>query len=248
MTSSLFHTLNISKQDMITRLADLDVVSSNLANVNTSGYKASRSNFQELLGRVIQRDGIKTASTQSLMQQGAIHQSANALDWAIQGDGFFQVKLKDGRTGYTRDGEFSLDRNRTLVTASGEKVIWNGQIPDGYTDISVRPDGTVEAAMPDGTRQICGTIQLARFANPTGLQGNGENLWLETVASGKPIVAAPSSANMGVINSHQVESSNVDLSREMTQMMIDQRTFQLSVKAFQQTDQMISQAINLRKG
>jgi flagellar basal-body rod protein FlgG len=233
---------------MITRLTDLDVVSNNLANVNTNGYKANRTNFQELLGRVIQRDGIKNVSTQALMQQGAIHQSNNPLDWAIQGDGFFQVRLKDGRTGYTRDGGFVLDANRNLVTATGEKVIWNGQIPEGYLDLSIRPDGTVEAAMQDGTRQVCGTLQLARFVNPTGLQGSGNNIWLETAPSGKPIVAAPSTNNMGVANTHQVEASTVDLSREMTQMMIDQRTFQLSVKAFQQTDQMISQAINLRRG
>jgi flagellar basal-body rod protein FlgG len=248
MASSLFHTLNISKQDMLTRLMDLDVVSNNIANMNTTGFKASRSNFQELLARTLQRDGIKIASTQGLMQQGAVHSSDNPFDWSIQGDGFFQVRLPDGRTGYTRDGQFGLDASRQLVTASGARVIWNGQIPDGYWDISIRNDGTVEALMQDGTRQVCGTIQLARFANSSGLQENGNNQWLATTASGAPVVAAPNSTNMGTVASHQVETSNVDLSREMTQLISDQRTFQLSVKAFQQTDQMISQAINLRKG
>jgi flagellar basal-body rod protein FlgG len=247
MTSSLYHTLNISKQDMITRLMDLDVVSNNLANMNTAGFKASRSNFQELLAQTLQRDGIKVASTQGLMQQGSIRESTNALDWAIEGDGFFQVRLADGQTGYTRDGQLVLDASRQLTTASGARLIWNGAIPDGYQDISIRQDGTVEALMTDGTRQVCGTIQLARFPNSTALQANGNNIWLATPTSGAAIVAAPNSTNMGVVHSHQVEAANVDISREMTQLMTDQRTFQLSLKAFQQTDTMIAEAINLRK-
>ena len=248
MTSSLFHTLNISKQDMMTRLVDLDVVSNNLANVNTSGFKSSRSNFQELLGKAVQRDGIKNTSTQGLMQQGTLKQSALATDWAIQGEGFFQVKLADGKTAYTRDGEFSVDANNQLVTASGARLVWNGTVPNGFTDISIRTDGTVDAVMQDGTIQTCGTLQLARFNNPTGLKENGNNNWLETVGSGAAILAAPGTTNLGTVNSHQVEQSNVDISREMTQLMVDQRTFQLSVKAFQQTDLMIQQALNLRKG
>lgn len=252
MTSSLFHTLNISKQDMLTRLLDLDVVSNNLANMNTAGFKSSRSNFQELLARAldtpgIQRDGIRTVSTQGLMQQGSIKQSGSGLDWAIEGDGFFQVRQADGTTGYTRDGQFVLDANRRLVTASGKPLIWIGQIPDGYLDISIREDGTVEALMQNGTRQVCGNIQLARFTNSTGLQAAGNNVWIQTVASGAPVVGAPNSNNLGIVRSHMVEMSNVDISREMTQLMTDQRTFSMSVKAFQQTDTMIAQAINLRK-
>jgi len=248
MSSSLFHTLNISKQDMITRLMDLDVVSNNLANVNTVGFKSSRSNFQELLTRVIQRDGIKIASTQTMFQQGALRMTTNPLDWAIQGDGFFQVRLANGQTGYTRNGEFGLNANREIVTPSGERLIWDGTIPENFRDLSISADGTVSAVLVDGTIQVCGTVQLARFNNPTALRADGNNIHLETTSSGAPVVAAPSSANMGLITSHQLEGSNVDMSREMTQLMLDQRTFQLSVKAFQQTDQMIAQAINLRKG
>ena len=248
MTSSLFHTLNISKQDMITRLMDLDVVSNNLANVNTTGFKSSRSNFQELLTQVVQRDGIKIASTQGMMKQGALRMTTNPFDWAVQGEGFFQVTMANGQTGYTRTGEFGLNANREIVTPSGERLIWNGTIPETFLDISISTDGTVNAMMADGTIQTCGTVQLARFNNPTGLKADGNNILLETAPSGAPIVAAPSSPNMGLVTSHQLEGSNVDLSREMTQLMLDQRTFQLSVKAFQQTDQMILQAINLRKG
>jgi flagellar basal-body rod protein FlgG len=247
MTSSLFHTLNISKQDMITRLMDLDVVSNNLANVNTNGFKASRSNFQELLSQVIQRDGSKIASTQGLMRQGALRMTNLPFDWAIQGEGFFQVRLGNGQTAYTRTGEFSLDANRQIVTPAGDRLIWNGTIPDGYQDISISADGTVSAAMQDGTIQTCGTIQLAKFNNPSALKIDGKNNFLPTTSSGAAVLAAPNSANTGIVTAHQLEGSNVDMSREMTQLMLDQRTFQLSVKAFQQTDQMIGQAINLRK-
>jgi flagellar basal-body rod protein FlgG len=232
---------------MITRLMDLDVVSNNLANVNTTGFKSSRSNFQELLTQVVQRDGIKIASTQGMMKQGALRMTTSAFDWAIQGEGFFQVRLANGQTGYTRTGEFGLDANREIVTPSGEKLIWNGTIPDGYQDISLSADGTVNAMMQNGTIQTCGTVQLARFNNPTALKADGNNIYLETAPSGAPIVAAPSSPNTGLITAHQLEGSNVDMAREMTQLMLDQRTFQMSVKAFQQTDQMIGQAINLRK-
>ena len=140
-----------------------------------------------------------------------------------------------------------MDANRQLVTASGARLVWSGTIPDGYTDLSVRTDGTVDATMQDGTVRTLGTVQLARFNNPTGLKENGNNNWLETVPSGAPIVAAPGTTNMGTVNTHQVEQSNVDISREMTQLMVDQRSFQMSVKAFQQTDQMIQEALSLRK-
>jgi len=118
MSSSLFSTLNISRQDMLTRLLDLDVVGDNLANVNTAGFKASRTNFQELLAKA-QKEGIYLPGTQALMGQGSIRSSGNSLDWAIEGEGFFQVRLPDGRTGYTRDGQFNLDGTLRLVNASG---------------------------------------------------------------------------------------------------------------------------------
>lgn len=245
--SSLFNTLNISRQDMLTRLLDLDTVSNNLANMNTTGFKASRSNFQELLDRRLNRSGIIMPATQVLTAQGNIKQTANALDWAIQGEGYFQVRLPDGRTGYTRDGQLSLDAARNLVTASGARLIWNGTLPDGYQDVNIREDGTVEALMNDGTRINAGTIQLATFVNPSALTGAGQNVWIPSLDSGPARVGAPNTTGMGSVQSHQVEMSNVDISREMTQLMTDQRTFQMSVQAFQQTDQMIAQALNLRK-
>ncbi len=245
--SSLFHTLSISRQDILSRLMDLDVVSNNLANMNTAGFKASRSNFQELL---YQRtlEGVTLASTQGLMFQGALKNSTNPLDWAIQGDGFFQVRLPDGTTGYTRDGQFLLDASRQLVTASGYRLIWNGQIPDGTTDVYILPDGSVQATLQNGQRVIAGQVSLARFVNPGGLINHGNNVWLVSDASGAAQVGAPGSGNFGVVAAHAVEQSNVDLSTEMTRLMSLQRAFQMSVRTFQQTDTMIAQALTLRKG
>lgn len=247
MSSSLFHTLNISRQDMITRLVDLDVIANNLANMNTAGFKASRSNFQELLEKA-NREGITIAGTQGLMQQGSLRDSGNYLDWAVQGEGFFGVRMPDGTTGYTRDGQFHLDGNRTLVTAAGLPVVWQGTIPNGISSLALTPDGQVEAVFPDGTHSICGRVQLSTFANPSALKIEGENLWIETASSGKAITGTPGTGNIGITLNNVVEQSNVDISREMTSMMADQRSFQLSVKAFQQTDTMIQQALNLRKG
>lgn len=247
MSSSLFHTLNISRQDLLSRLLDLDVVSNNLANMNTAGFKASRSNFQELLNQRT-LEGVTLASTQGLMRQGALRNSANPLDWAIQGDGFFQVRLPDGSIGYTRDGQFMLDSSRQLVTAAGYRLVWNGQIPDGTIDVYILPDGSVQATLQDGTRLIAGQVQLARFVNPSGLISQGHNVWLVSEASGPAQVGTPGTANFGMIAAHAVEQSNVDLSTEMTRLMSLQRSFQMSVRTFQQTDMMIAQALNLRKG
>jgi flagellar basal-body rod protein FlgG len=246
MSSSLFSTLNISRQDMLTRLLDLDIVGDNLANVNTAGFKSSRTNFQELLAKA-QKEGIYLPATQALMGQGTLRTSENSMDWAIEGEGFFQVRLPDGRTAYTRDGQFNLDGNRRLVNSSGYPLIWSGQIPADIASVSIQPDGTVTGTLQDGTAATLGKVQLARFANPSGLFGNGNNVWLATASSGAAQTGAPGSTNFGVTRANSVEQSNVDLAGQMTQLMTDQRTFQMSVKAFQQTDVMIQQAINLRK-
>ncbi len=247
MPASLFHTLNISRQDMLTRLTDLDVTSSNLANVNTAGYKANRSNFQELLNQQV-KEGTQMRATQLLTMQGSLRNSTNPLDWAIQGEGFFSVTLPDGGTGYTRDGQFSLDADRNLVTASGYPLIWNGEIPEGTTSINISPDGTVTALDAAGAGTEAGAVELTRFPNPTGLTGNGDNIWLESEASGAAQTGAPGTENFGAISAYRIEQSNVNMAQELTHLMTLQRAFSMSLKVFEQTDMMISQAINLRKG
>lgn len=244
--ASLYHTLNISRQDMLSRLTDLDIVSNNLSNMNTIGFKSSRSNFQELLSTAGTRDGVYIASSQVQMQQGSIKMTGNSLDWAIQGEGFFAVQLPDGQTGYTRDGQFTLDANNELVNGSGYKLIWDGDFPAGTFNASVQTDGTV-VALTDNGWQPAGTVALTRFSNPTGLMNRGENIWLPSDSSGEPRAGSPGQNGYGILRAQTLEQSNVDLSQEMTRLMTLQRTFEISTRLFQQTDSMINLAINMRK-
>ncbi len=237
--------LHVTRSGMLSRLEALDVTSNNLANVNTVGYKRGRANFQELLNDQMQ-GGARIRATQNLMEQGGLQATENPLDLAIQGTGFFQITLPDGRTGYTRDGQFFMDANRDLVTADGFPLVWNGAIPEDAEDVYVNPDGTVMALQNDTWNEV-GTIELARFANPTGLQNYGQNLWLETDNSGAAEVGAPNTDGYGQIFGGAVETSNVSLAEEMTSLTTLQRGFQMSLKIFQQTDTMLSEAINMRK-
>jgi flagellar basal-body rod protein FlgG len=246
MPYSLFNTLTISRADMLSRLTDLDVTSNNLANINTAGFKANRSNFQEMLNERL-KEGNRILATQLMPAQGSLRDSENPLDWAIQGEGFFSVTLPDGTIGYTRDGQFTLDADRNLVTARGYPLVWEGEIPEGATDLRIQSNGTITALDADGQSVDVGTVQLTRFPNPSGLDGFGDNVWLESDASGAAQAGAPGSENFGLISSHKVEQSNVDISQELTHLMTLQRSFSMSLTAFQQTDLMISQAIHLRK-
>ena len=246
MPASLFHTLNISRQDILSHMLDLDVTSSNLANVNTAGYKTTRSNFQEMLNAQL-KEGTQMRATQALTMQGSLRTSSSSLDWAVQGDGYFSVTLPDGTLGYTRDGQFALDADNTLVTASGYPVIWDGQIEEGMSNVNVNATGTVTATDADGATVEVGTIQLTRFPNPGGLTDNGSNILLESDVSGAAQVGDPGSENFGTLSGFKVENSNVDLAQEMTRLISLQRNLSMSLKAFQQTDTMISEAINLRK-
>ena len=246
MPYSLFNTLTISRQDMLTRLTDLDVTSNNLANINTAGFKANRSNFQEMLNQQL-KEGAGMRATQVMPAQGSLRDSANPLDWAIQGEGFFSVTLPDGTIGYARDGQFTLDAERNLVTARGYPLVWDGEIPEGATDIRIQSNGTITALDAEGQSADIGTLQLTRFPNPSGLTSFGDNVWLESDSSDAAQEGAPGDENFGSLSSHKVEQSNVDISQELTHLMTLQRSFSMSLTAFQQTDLMISQAINLRK-
>jgi flagellar basal-body rod protein FlgG len=246
MSYSLFQALAVSKQDMINRLLDLDMVSNNLANVSTTGYKTSRGNFQELLSKQ-NLDGSRQESKQILTQQGSLATSGQGLDWAIVGDGFFQVRLPDGTTGYTRDGQFQRDANGTLVNADGYTLIWNGTLPTDTVEVSVLSDGTVVAGQASGASVTAGQVQLARFTNPGGLLNHGDNILLPSNNSGQAQTGVPGSNNFGVVKGGAYEQSNVNLSEEMTSIVTLQRAFEMSVRAFQQSDEMLSEAIHMRK-
>lgn len=245
MASNLFHTLNISRQDMYARLMELDDVSNNLANINTIGFKRSRLNFQELLDRGF-REGNYIASTQVMTEQGAIRNSDNPMDVAISGEGFFAVELGDGEVGYSRNGQFQVDADNNLVNSAGYPVVWDGEIPDGVEEIHFTQDGSVMARQGE-TWTIVGQLELYRFDNPTALTRKGENIWLESEVSGEAQAGQPGVEGMGQIVPRALEQSNVDLSYEVTRMITLQRAFEMSTRTFQQTDEMISGAINMRK-
>ena len=245
MSGSLFHVLNISRIDMLAKMDDLDIVSNNVANINTAGYKSNRGNFQEMLQK-LNYEGVNLSSSQLIVQQGGIHQTNNQLDIAIQGNGFFGLTIAAGKTGYTRDGQFLLDASGRLVNGNGYPLVWTGTIPVDATEVQIQPGGAVRALVGENWIEA-GNIQLTRFANPSGLTNNGNNILLESDSSGAPQAGVPGSLNFGTLISHSIEESNVNYANEVTHLMTLQRAFQMSSRTFQTTDTMISQAINMRK-
>lgn len=246
MSVSFTKILHMARSGMLSRLLNLDICSNNLTNVNTTGFKRTRANFQELLQEKLV-NGTELKSTQRLMDQGALRQTDQPLDLAIMGEGFFKVKLPNDDTAYTRDGEFRLDADRQIVNASGYALDWQGQIPEDATDINVAEDGTVWVLV-GGEWQEAGNIELVTFPNPSGLQNYGQNLYLETEISGEPQSGAPNSEGFGKIVGKSLEQSNVNLAEEMTQMIVLQRSFEICLRTFQDTDQMLYQAIHMRRG
>lgn len=246
MPESFTQLLNMSRTGMLSRLTNLDVVANNIANINTTGFKSGRGEFQELLDNTL-ISGTQISATQNLMTQGNVYATGNSLDLAINGEGFFAVKLPDERTGYTRDGEFYLDANNQLVTASGFPLQMDGEIPADTEELHINPDGTVMSLKDDEWTQVA-TIQIYKFANPGALLSYGQNQWLETEISGEAQAGTPGDENYGKILSNALEKSNVSLAQEFVSMISMQRSFSMSLQSFQQTNTMLSLAIQMRKG
>jgi flagellar basal-body rod protein FlgG len=266
MSPSFIQMFEISKSGIMNRLLDLDVVSNNLANFNTNGFKQSRTNFQEFLVRAQNNmasvsaetttgqstlnqilDGVQILSTQGSFQQGVLKNTGRPMDIAISGDGFFGITLPDGQTAYTRNGEFSFDEAGSIVDGDGNLLLWEGAMPENPQDIEIDQSGVVTILEGEERVQV-GTVPLFRFTNPTGLIRSGNNLWLESESSGAVQTGVPQDVGYGSIVSRTLESSNVDLSTQFSRMMILQRGFELSVRALQQSDQMMTQAVQMRQG
>lgn len=244
MDSTFSQLFGIASSGMNSNMQDLDVVSNNLANINNKGFKAMRANFQELLNEA-QLSGTQLVADQRLMSQGSFETTTNPLDLAISGTGFFGVKALDGTTRYTRDGAFRLDGSNQIVDTEGHLVVWDGKIPADATDIEVAQNGAVSVMIGE-ERQIVGNIPLYTFTNPAGLSSEGDNLFKETEASGAAQAGTAGTGNYGKTINYTLESSNVDLSTEMTHIVTLQRGFQLTARALQQADDMMSQAIRMR--
>lgn len=241
----------------------MTVVSHNLANVNTSGFKKGRAVFEDLLyqnvrqvGAATSQDtqapsglalgtGVRVVATEKLYTQGSLSQTGNSMDLAIQGRGFFQVLLPDGTFGYTRDGSFQVNSQGELVTSSGYRVQPGINIPTGAQTVTIGADGVITAQIAgQAAPTTVGTIQLSDFVNPAGLQSRGENLALETAASGPAQTSTPGLNGLGTVQQGAVESSNVNVVEEMVNMIETQRAYEMNTKAISTTDQMLQYLSN----
>ena len=245
MAVSLAQLMYVARSGLVSQLMDLDVVSNNIANINTVGFKNYRSNFQEMVNGNL-RTGTQIRATQINMTQGAVQLTTNPLNMCIQGLGFFSVKLPGGQTAYTRDGQFSEDAQGNIVNANGYPLIWQGTIPTGSEEVSVQPTGEVMSRTGNVWTQV-GTIQLSNFPNPSALTTIGQNLFQATAISGAAQSAAPGTTGLGTLLGSSVEASNVNLSQEMTNMISLERAFQVSSSFFKQSDTMMDEAIHIRR-
>ena len=243
---------------------NLDTIANNLANVNTTGFKKSKIEFQDLLyqqsrpagadggaGNLVPSGtqvgaGSRVVSTAKVFTQGTLSQTGEKLDIAVQGEGFFEIQRPDGTSAYTRDGSFKLTSTGQVVTNDGLPVLSGFQpIPVGATSISVATTGEVTVSTPTGTTNF--QIQLVRFANPTGLENAGGNLYLETTASGTPELGNPGVQGFGTTIQGYLEGSNVNVVNEMVNLIIAQRAYEINSKAIQTSDSMLQEVNNLKR-
>ncbi|EJN08266.1 MULTISPECIES: flagellar basal-body rod protein FlgG [unclassified Herbaspirillum] len=260
----MIRSLWISKTGLDAQQTQLDVISNNLANVSTNGFKRSRAVFEDLLYQTVRQPGaqssqqtqlpsglqigtgVRPVATERIFTQGNVNQTNNDKDLAIQGEGFFQILLPDGTTAYTRDGAFQTDSQGQLVTSSGYTLQPPITIPLNTTKMSVGRDGTVSImqAGSTATTQI-GQIQVATFINNAGLQSRGENLYVETAASGAPNPNAPGTNGAGALWQGYVETSNVNVVEELVNMIQTQRAYEINSKAITTSDQMLAKLSQL---
>jgi len=260
----MMRSLWIAKTGMEGQQNKLDAISNNLANVGTNGYKragvvfedlmyqnlrpaGSASSEQSLLPTGLQVGlGVRTAASTRNFSQGALQNTGNNLDVAVKGQGFFQIQLPDGSTGYTRDGAFQLDAGGQIVTSAGYVLQPGITVPANATSLVIAENGSVQVTVPGQTAvQTLGQIQLASFVNPAGLDPRGGNLYAETSASGTPNAAAPGSNGLGSLARGFVEGSNVNVVEELVGMIATQRAYELNSKAIQTSDQMLQRLAQL---
>jgi flagellar basal-body rod protein FlgG len=254
----MLRSLWISKTGMEAQQLQLDNISHNLANVATNGYKKSHAVFEDLIYQNLRQSGSATSDQTQLptglqvglgvrpvatardFTQGSLQQTGNTLDVAVSGNGFLQVTMPDGTTGYTRDGSLKMDAQGQIVTNNGYVVQPGITIPATAQSISVGADGTVSVTLPGtATPSTLGQLQLANFANPGGLDPKGGNLYAETAASGTPTSAVPGTNGLGTLRQGFVETSNVNVVEELVSMISTQRAYELNSKAIQTSDQML---------
>jgi flagellar basal-body rod protein FlgG len=250
-----------AKTGLDAQQTQMSVTANNLANVSTNGFKRSRAVFDDLLYQNVSQvgastsqttqsptglqlgTGVRVVSTERSYTQGSLNTTGNSLDLAVQGRGFFQVLRPDGTLGYTRDGSFQTNAQGQLVNSSGYPVQPAITIPSGAQSITIGTDGTVSVQIAgQAAPTTVGTVQLADFINPPGLQAVGGNLLVESASSGSPTTGNPGLTGLGTLVQGSVEASNVDVVQEMVDMIQTQRAYEMNSKAVQTTDQMLQYA------
>ncbi|AOX20705.1 flagellar basal-body rod protein FlgG [Kozakia baliensis] len=259
--------LDIAGTGMQAQQTNVETISNNIANMTTTGYKRSRAEFQDLIYQNLRRVGttssdtgtivpagaqvglgVKTAAVYRINEQGSLEQTSNSLDFAIQGRGYFQVTLPSGETAYTRDGTLSLAQDGTIVTADGYALSPTINIPNNAQSVSVDQSGQVSVTIAGQTQaQIVGQIQIATFANENGLDAMGQNLFLQTQASGDPIIGTPNTTGFGSVMQGYVENSNVNVVTEITDLITAQRAYEMNSKVITASDDMMQTLTNLSR-
>ena len=260
----MFRSLHIAATGMQAQESQLDTISNNLANSNTVGFKKVRADFQDLFYQNVRfagtqtstttmsptglqiGTGVKPVATSRIFTQGNLQQTGNPLDVAIQGNGFFQVLMPDGTNAYTRAGSFQVDSQGQLVTASGFALQPAITVPANSQSVTIGRDGVVTVLRQgSATPSQVGALQLVGFTNPAGLQSFGENLYLETAASGTPAANTPGTNGLGLLNQGYAETSNVNVVEELVSMIQTQRAYEINSKSIQTSDQMLQRLAQL---
>lgn len=264
----MMRSLHTAAAGMIGQQFNIDTISNNLSNVNTTGFKRNRADFEDLLYQTVRTagtpatehtlvpvgvqvgHGVKASATQKMFTQGSLQNTGNVADIAIAGEGFFRVQQYDGSFAYTRNGAFQLDSNGQLVTSQGYRVVPEVILPDGFIreSLNITQDGRVFVNIPgDDDPLLVGQMELVRFVNPAGLQAVGENLFTSGAASGDPIAGVPALDGMGQLQHRFLENSNVEIVREMVEMITAQRAYEFNSKAIQTSDAMLGIAATLKR-
>jgi flagellar basal-body rod protein FlgG len=258
--------LSIGATGMLAQQTNVEVISNNIANMTTAGFKQQRAEFQDLLYQNIRRPGaqssdagtivptgiqigagVKTASVYRIQTQGSIVITGNSLDLAVNGDGYYQIQMPDGTTNYTRAGSFQLNANGEVVTADGYPLLPGITVPQDTIDVTVDATGQVQVKIDGQTdTQTVGQIQLALFPNDAGLEAIGNNLFSESAASGAPVVGNPGGSGFGKIEQGSIEQSNVNVVAEITNLITAQRAYEMNSRVIRTSDEMMSALSQLR--
>ena len=262
----MFRSLMIAATGLESQQLNIDVISNNLANVNTIGFKKSRADFEDLLYQGIKipgaasspttqvptgiqvGQGVRPVATQKVFTMGNLQQTENSLDIAIEGQGFYQITTPSGEIGYTRDGSFKLNSEGNMVTSDGYLLEPSITIPSDSTAVYISSDGIVSVKQAgSSTITQVGNIELARFINPAGLESVGKNLYLKTESSGDAETGVPGENGIGTIAQGFVEMSNVSVVEEMVNMITAQRAYEINSKSIKTADEMLQMVNNLKR-